>query len=135
MARSPRAPARIASHRRRRQAHLDLAEGIRRRLAHHPADPQQARRLARENVAAGVALEPVVPAQPQVAGDRQEPAGDALGGGDGAPQVFDVRRVGPAQRDRTAFAYRVFAVPVSRVVAANSSMMSVMPSPSSPVRS
>src|SRR5690606_9496922 len=37
--------------------------------------------------AAGVALELVAPALAQLAGDRQEPAPEALGGGEGVPQV------------------------------------------------
>ena len=52
-----------------------------------------ARRQALLHLAAGVALELIVPAEPQVAGHRQEPPRDPLGGGDGIPHVVDRRRV------------------------------------------
>ena len=57
------------------------------------------RRVAGDDLAAGVALELEPAADPEVAADREEPAGDALGVGDGVPDVIDAG--GKVRRSRT----------------------------------
>src|SRR5699024_1468170 len=52
------------------------------------------RRLAAEDLAAGVALELVAAAELQLAREGEEPAGDALSGGDGVPHVGEGGGVG-----------------------------------------
>src|SRR5699024_8333051 len=52
------------------------------------------RRLAAEDLAAGVALELVAAAELQLAREGEEPAGDALNGGDGVPHVGEGGGVG-----------------------------------------
>src|SRR5205807_6378178 len=56
-------------------------------LPKDPGDPEPARRLAQLDRAAGVALELVVAAFAQVTRDRQEPLRDAVGVGEGVPEV------------------------------------------------
>jgi len=59
-----------------------------------PRHREMARRLARPDLAAGVALELVAAAEAQVARDREEPAREALGIGESVPQVVDAGVVG-----------------------------------------
>src|SRR5262249_58278112 len=66
--------------------------------AERPGDRQMARRLAARNLAAGIALQLIAAAEPQLARDRQEPARDAFGVGDGVPHVRG-RGVVAAARD------------------------------------
>ena len=59
-----------------------------------PGRGQVAGRLAGGDLAAGVVLDLEPAAEPEVAGDRGEPAWDPLGVGDGLPEVVDVGGVG-----------------------------------------
>src|SRR5215469_13168437 len=51
-----------------------------------------------------MALQLVLPARVEIAGDREEPAADALGGCAGVPDVLDRRRVRPPQPHGAALA-------------------------------
>src|SRR5262245_53459693 len=61
-----------------------------------PRHRKMARRLATRDLAAGVTLELIAAAQTKVAGDRQEPARNALGAGNGVPDILDRRVVASA---------------------------------------
>src|SRR5919197_532625 len=88
------------------EPHLDLAAATPAGMvADHPRHLEQVRRLAPPDLATGVALQLVGPAQAEVTGDGQEPAADPLGVGDGIPDVPDRRLVAPPQHD---------AVPLTR---------------------
>src|SRR5262245_54339977 len=64
-----------------------------------PRDLVMPRRLALEDLAAGVALDLVAAAEAQLAGDRREPARQALGVGDAVPQILLRRLVGARRYD------------------------------------
>ena len=98
-----------------------------RRLAVDPRHLQPVGPLARDDLAAGVALELVPAAQPVVAADRQEPAADPLWVRERVPDVLDrrvVRRVagGPCGRRRR----RCVPSPTSRWTASISRTMSII---------
>ena len=65
--------------------------------AHLPGEGEVGRRVAGDDLAACVALDLEAATEPQVALDGGEPAGDALGVGDGVPEVVGGRRVGAAR--------------------------------------
>src|SRR6516164_6709311 len=67
-----------------------------------PRRHEAMRTLARDNRATRVAFELVVAAHSQVAADREEPASDPPGVGEGVPDVVDGRRVGAAQPNDAA---------------------------------
>src|SRR6185437_13466132 len=79
----------------RRQADLDPAH----LAAELPGDEEAVRRVAALDRAARVALELVAAAELELARDRQEPPGDALGAGAGVPDVLDGGVVGLADDD------------------------------------
>src|SRR5690625_590705 len=77
------------------QVHCDPADE-----AHQlPGDGEGVRRVAVGDAAAGVAFQLVLPAGPEVAGDRQEPAREAFWVGEGLPHVGDLTGIGAAHLD------------------------------------
>src|SRR5205823_348405 len=80
-----------------RQPYLDPADVA----AELPGGGEALRRVAALDRAAGVAFQLVLPAGLQLAADRQEPAGDALGVRAGVPQVAGVGVVDLADREDT----------------------------------
>jgi hypothetical protein len=69
------------------------------------------RRLAGDHAAAGVALELIRPADPELSSDRQEPAADPLGIGHGVPHVVDRAWELAAQTHRATVAGSDAALP------------------------
>src|SRR5215813_3495508 len=56
-------------------------------------------RIAAGNLSARIALQLIAAAEAKIAGDREEPARNALGIGDRVPHVFHRRVIGPARAD------------------------------------
>src|SRR3954470_15007684 len=76
------------------------------RLHRHPRHEEPVRPLARDDLAAGVPLELEPSPDVEVAGDRQEPAADALGVRDGVPDILDPGVERAPEPDGTAVARR-----------------------------
>ena len=86
--------------RRASQADLDPADVA----AELPGSGEGVGFVAALDRPAGIALELVIPAEPEVAADRQEPARDALSAGAGFPEVVDGGVVGLADGRDPGFA-------------------------------
>src|SRR5215510_10594344 len=90
----------LQRHPRLAALHRQLDVDPARAAAEFPRRCKMARRRARRDGPARIALELVPSAQPEVALDRQEPSRDAFLAGQRVPQVIDAGVVKPCQRHR-----------------------------------